>query len=216
AGYTWPDPSPCDEGTDEPHCGDGQAEAHCPDQLTLFSQTAQDTASTYWTIDKPLGGFRIADKYASGNAYLRFEVTQKPTSIEIFPQVCFWRWDPDAECSNRWQVFAETCSSQSAFSYTQPTVMYVSLGTPASWWQKSSPAWDYSLPFDAMRILQKAEHSGDKYLLQDSSCGSACWPISGGAAAHMPITITAELILVAAGATFVTPGHWTGCAEPWC
>ncbi len=212
----WPAPSPCDEGTQTGLCGDGVAEASCGDQVTFFKQAMTDTATAYWEVPKPKGGFRMADKYAQGNAYLRLEVTSKPTSIEVFPQVCFWRWDPTAECKDRWKTFAETCSSQSAFSYKSTSVSYVSLGTPSKWWQKASPAWNYGLPWDAMRVLQKAEQAGSKYLLQDGSCGSACWPVAGGAAAHMPINMSGELILVAAGKAFQKPAHWTGCSAAWC
>jgi hypothetical protein len=215
-GSAWPAPSVCDEGTDTSVCGNGVAEASCPDQVVLFSQTMQDTATAYWELKKPKGGFRVADKFAQGNAYLRFEVTSKPTNVEAFPQLCFWRWGPQVECKDRWKVFAETCSSGSAFSYTKTGVYYASLGSPSKWWQKASPAWNYGLPWDAIRILQKADHNGQKYLLQDGSCGSACWPVAGGAAAHMPIEIKAEVVLVAQGKSLQKPASWTGCAEPWC
>ncbi len=46
--------------------------------------------------------------------------------------------------------------------------------------------------------------------------GSACWPVAGGAAAHMPIEIKAEVVLVAQGKSLQKPASWTGCAEPWC
>jgi len=216
ASSAWPAPSPCDEGSQTPSCGDGVAEASCGDQVTFFKQEMQDTAAGYWEIPKPKGGFRMAAKYAQGNAYLRLEVASKPTSIEVFPQVCFWRWEPTAACPERWKVFAETCSSQSAFSYTSTSVSYVSLGAPSQWWKKASPAWSYALPWDALRILQKADYNGTKYLLQDGSCGSACWPVAGGAAAHLPITMAGELVLVAQGKSFQTPTHWTGCSEAWC
>jgi hypothetical protein len=212
----FPAPNPCDEGTTFTPCADGVAEADCPDQLTFFQATMQDTATGYWQLPKPKGGFRMADKYAHGSAYMRFEATSKPTDIEVFPQVCFWRWEVDAACQDRWKVFAETCSSQNELGYTSTGVYYVALGAPADWWQKASPAWEYSLPWDAMRILQKAVHEGSKYLLQDASCGSACWPVAGGAAEHMPIDITAELVLVAEGKTFTPPSSWSDCSEPWC
>ncbi|MBK7586205.1 MAG: hypothetical protein IPI67_39225 [Myxococcales bacterium] len=212
----WPAPSACEEGTTSQQCGEGVAEASCPDQVTFFDRTLKDTATTYWELPKPKAGFRMADKFAQGNAYLRLEVLNKPTNIEIFPQVCAWRWDPKVECKDRWKVFAETCSSQNDFSYTQTGVSYVALGSPAKWWQKATPAWSYALPWDALRILQKAVQNGNKYLLQDAGCGTACWPVAGGAAAHMPIDMRGELVLVAQGKTLKTPAHWTGCTASFC
>lgn len=139
------------------------------------------------------------NNYADGRVYARLEVLTKPSTLPTAAQICVWRSS----------FTEETCSPTRTFS--TPGVYWIDYGRPSSWW-KLGGEWSWTTPFSPTRIMLKDAATGK--LLLSSRCGAACYT-GTDLADHVPITMHAEAIVVAAGSTLTPPADWTGCPDTW-
>ncbi len=177
------------------------AHAAAGQQFTWFNQTMTHNVKKYaepattapsdWT--SPIN-------YAGGHVYLRLDVLTKPSSLNAAAQVCVWR--------NSYTE--ESCSSTRAF--TAPGVQWVDLGPTTGWWKKNG-AFSWATAFSPTRIMFKDVETGT--LLMSGGCGTSCYTGTTSLTQHVPITVHAEAIVVAAGSTLVPPASWTGCPASW-
>lgn len=179
----------------------GPASAAAPNrQFTLFDTTQTHQAGKYWTAPWSSPANWISPvNYAEGRAYLRMEVVSKPSSIEMWPQVCMWR-------NNYTQ---ETCARR--VPIRDEGVYWADLGSIRNWWKKGS-SYPLNVKPDIVRILLKDPVS--KLLFNNAKCGSVCYP-RGDLNQHVPVTIKATMIFVAKGSTLNPPASWTGCPASW-
>ncbi len=180
--------------------GDPPAQA-AGQQFTWFDQAmthgptkqyaqATATAPPDWT--SPIN-------YAGGRVYVRLEILTKPSAKPVAAQICIWRNS----------FTEETCSGTRTF--TAPGVQWVDYGTPNSWWKKDG-SWSWTSPFSPTRIMLKDAATGK--LLLSQNCGAGCYT-GTDLAEHVPITMHAEAIVVAAGSELTPPADWTGCPNGW-
>ncbi len=177
-------------------------------QFTLFNQTLRQTATKYAsaTASGPQN-WRLPINYANGKAYMKYQVTAKPSNDALKVQVCLWRHSSPG--ANDYKYI--TCSSSNLLTVRNTGTSYVALGAPSSWW-KGSAGWDWSKGYDEVRILHKFNKNGVDYLPMTSGCGSACL---GSAANRMvPVNLRAEVVVVKPGKSLVTPSGWN-CPGAW-
>ena len=170
-------------------------------QFTWFNQTmthgptkeyaqATTTAPPDWT--SPVN-------YAGGRVFVRLDILTKPSALPTAAQICIWRSS----------FTEETCSSSKTF--TAPGVQWIDYGVPNSWWKKDG-SWSWTTPFSPTRIMLKDAASGK--LLLSQNCGLSCYT-GTDLASHVPITMHAEAIVVAAGSSLAPPTNWAGCPTAW-
>ena len=168
-------------------------------QVTVFNVTGDAGPSAY--IEPPIGGpsnFTSPVNYASGTAYIRYNVITMPSNKPVNLQVCFWD-----HMNGNWKL--ETCSSENALTVTTPGVYYVNLKSPNSWFKITGTFPWYQRP-DVVRVMVK--DTATKKLMMSSKCGTYCYTGSD-LSSRVPIRIQAELIFTDGG-TFSPPASWTG------
>jgi hypothetical protein len=178
-----------------------------PDQITVWKASDSQTFDTYWepTLNQPSNYTRDPD-YANGLAYLKINVTAKPSSKTVQPAVCFWRHG-----DKRFQY--ETCARTDAVTFTSTGTFYVALGAPSSWWVKPG-GWTWATPASVGRIMIKNPGTSGALLL-GKNCGAACYTGSD-LNDHIPIAMDSELIFVAKGKSLTPPTDWqSGCPTAW-
>ena len=138
--------------------------------------------------------------YVDGHLYMRLEVLEKPSDKLVAAQLCMWQ-----------DGFSlESCSSP-CMTYSTTGVYYVDLSTPSGWW-RSRPL-DYTRTFQQIALMYKDGSCGAN-LIRVGACGSHCYTGSD-IDEHVPIRYHAEVVVVAAGATFTPPCHWRGVPSDW-
>jgi hypothetical protein len=169
-------------------------------QFTLFDATLTHRRDAYWqpTTTAPTNWVTPIN-YVNGIPYLRVQVIDKPSSLRVQANVCFWRS----------QYTVETCATK--FFFSNEGTYWVKLQSPSAWWKKNG-VFDWTVPFDVSRIMLKNASTGK--LLMDRRCGASCYTGSD-LAQHVPITLSAEMIVVARGARLNPPADWTGCPATW-
>jgi hypothetical protein len=179
--------------------------AQAATQHTIFAHSGSQTASSYFEPAATQPRDYTNPNYAGGRAYLRLQVTSKPSNKPMQPQVCFWRHG-----ARRFQF--ETCASTKGLTFNATGTYWVDLGAPGSWW-KLNGVYDWSQQASVVRIMLKDPATGTLFL--SSKCGQACYS-GDDLADHVPVQMTAELIMVARGATLVPPNNWrAGCPKTW-
>ena len=175
-------------------------------QHVVFSHSGAQTASSYFEPVAQQPADYTSPNLAQGRAYVRIQVTSKPSHKPMQPMVCFWRHGP----VKRFQF--ETCASTSGFTFSERGTYWLDLGAPASWW-KLNGVYDWSQPASVVRIMLKDPATGS--LLLSSKCGAACYR-GDDLADHVPVQMTAELVMVVRGATLVPLDQWrASCPTTW-
>ena len=172
------------------------------DQFTLFDAAVVHNATKYAQPSSTSGPTNWVSpvNYKEGRAYLRFEVTSKPSAMPLTVQLCLWRNE----------FTAETCSGQHGFSTTG--VHWFDLGKPAAWW-KLGGVWDFTQPFSPARLMIKDPSRGE--LLMTGGCGDHCYTGPENLADHVPIRVNASVVVVPKGVTLQPPSSWAGCPPQW-
>jgi hypothetical protein len=144
--------------------------------------------------------------YVNGTMYLRYEVIDKPSSIECEMQMGIWQ-TPDINISQKYfEMIAKVRPK-----FTDEGVIYANLNSPGSWHKVGGYSLDWDRSFHHTEILLKV--SGDK-ILRSTWCGSHCYTNSD-INKHIPIRYHATTILVAKGHTFKPPEGWKNCPQDW-
>ena len=123
----------------------------------------------------------------NGDAILRLDITDKPSSKAVDIQVCGWYWINRTNFSGG---FKETCSPKTLFTTETGGFQTINLGAPADWWKKNNE-FPWSSGPDIMRLMIK--DAATQSLMMSSLCGSACYSGSGSVTPHVPITMSASL-----------------------
>jgi hypothetical protein len=169
-------------------------------QFTLFNTTMTHRKDAYWqpTTTRPSNWVSPVN-FAAGTTYMRVRVIDKPSSMNIRANVCFWR--------NSMSV--ETCATK--FFFSDEGTYYIAMGAPNQWWKKNGNfRWD--IPFEVTRLMFKDAATGK--LLLTRRCGSYCYN-APDIDQHVPITVQAEFIVVAKGSRLNPPASWAGCPSTW-
>jgi len=179
------------------------AEAAAPAQAQIFSHTAQIRTDRHFrpVFTQPANWVAPVN-FRDGQAYLRLAVSGKPTTKALNMQVCMWRHN------GLQKFFWETCSDLGKTITTNGTY-YFSLGSPGRWWKKVG-GWDFTKAASDIRVM--VIDPVTKKLVQTQQCGANCYP-GTGIFAHLPFTVSAEFIVVGAGATLTPPASWQGCPQ---
>jgi hypothetical protein len=179
-----------------------------PDQISVWNATGlSQTSSSYWEppLNQP-ANYTLPPDYANGQAYIRINVTSKPSTKEVQPAICFWRHG-----TTRFQF--ETCARTNGVTFTRTGTFYIALGSPDSWWKKNG-TWSWATPASVGRIMIKNPGTNGKLLLS-SKCGQACYD-GNDLEQHVPIVMDSELIFVGKGKTLNPPASWRGgCPSAW-
>ena len=186
-------------------------------QLTLFDVTGivQDfdqyaQPNFNWPSS---GSMRSPVNYADGRAYVRLEITSKPTSINMAAQVCFWYQYTPGSFSNQYE---ETCTGpEGLMQFQNEGLWYYEIEAPSKWWSQNGASnrtgqFDWGKRPHVGRIMFKDLKT--KTLFFEKRCGSACWS-GGDARDHTPVTFNVSLIFVEKGKSFTPPSDWNN--NPW-
>lgn len=173
-------------------------------QHTLFDQPLVHQATGLAVADAQLADWTSPVDYSLGRAYMRVEVTSKPSSLGVFAQMCMWRHDGAVKFKY------ETCAK--GVTFTQPGVHYLDLGTPTTWFKKNG-VWDFSKQPDLVRFVMKPDHDRNQTLLS-TRCAPVCYRGSD-LHLHVPIAFRASVVLVAPGGQLSAPAGWTNCPSSW-
>jgi LmbE family N-acetylglucosaminyl deacetylase len=135
--------------------------------------------------------------YVEGSLYLRLTVKSKPTSKQVFVQICVFQ--------DGWKI--ENCSD--GLTFTDEGVYYLKLQRkPVDFWKKDGNSLDFSRRFSHVCFAVKDRDSEGR-LMQYTSCGAACYE-GDDLQQHMPIAVQAEIWLVSKGSEFSPPEEWLG------
>ena len=158
-------------------------------QFTWFNQTMTHNVKKYAqpTTTAP-SDWTSPINYVGGHVYLRLDVLTKPSSLNTAAQVCVWR--------NSYTE--ESCSS--ARTFTAPGVQWVDLGPTTGWWKKNGAfSWATASFLCRRGIMFKDVETGT--LLMSGGRGTSCYTGATSLTQHVPISVHAEAIVVAAGST---------------
>jgi hypothetical protein len=140
-------------------------------------------------------------QYQNGTAYLRMDVTSKPTNYEVGAQVCIWHYHPG---------LGEACSWADQTRFSEEGVHYLDMGQPSEWWSgEAGVDWSGNMSdWQDMRVLLRDPANG---MCQFRASGpGACSNIGQ----HLPILFHVELIFVAEGDRLAPPQGWD-CPDEW-
>ncbi len=147
-------------------------------------------------------------EYAEGDLYLRYQVIDKPSDIEIMPMICLWQGnfgDPD---------FLETCTQMGALvKFRSEGTYFQKFNGPATdtnWQNPHGTGYEKSEPTDRIMHQWWVREDGRNKVLR-ASFGES-YDYGDGVDAHIPIDFKCTMILVKPGATFVPPADWIGCS----
>ncbi|MEM7273463.1 MAG: hypothetical protein AAF547_10320 [Actinomycetota bacterium] len=187
----------------------GQLDAAANDRQ-LFEHTGEQKSRTYFqpNVNQP-NSYVSPVNYRDGNIYIRMDLTDKPSDILTYAQLCFWRHADGVNFKY------ETCSGTSGITFRDGGVIYIDAGSPKNWWKKKVdgvPTYDWREQASIIRIMFFDKAS--RKLLMPDRCGSHCFP--GDVTPHIPIKLNAEVIMVAKGNTLTPPSDWrSDCPSSW-
>ena len=171
-----------------------------PTQFRLFDTLLTHKATTVARVNYASpSDWTSPVNYADGRAFLRLEVTKKPSELETLMQLCVWRNSFVDEACTGYQTVATLGT------------YWIDFGIPSKWWK--TPNWNWTQPFDYAAIMVKDKASGE-LLMTGNSCGTHCYTGPDNLANHTPIVFRASMIVVAKGATLNAPG-WNTCPDTW-
>jgi hypothetical protein len=140
-------------------------------------------------------------QYHHGTAYIRMDVTSKPTDYEVGVQVCIWHYHPG---------LGEACSWADQTRFSEEGIHYLDMGQPSEWWSgEAGVDWSGNMSdWQDMRVLLRDPANG---MCQFRASGpGACSNIGQ----HLPILFHVELIFVAEGDRLAPPQGWE-CPADW-
>lgn len=199
-------------------------------QATVWKNTMSQTSNKYWGVGiaEQQTNLGSTTKFTNGRAYLKITVTAKPSTVPMYPNVCFWR-DQGSQgdsnfLKNKWETCAPTQKNGTGtgvYAISKPGTYYFDLGQPNTWWTLPGPAprgpgWDWSKQASRGRIMLKdarhADHS-TRPIFMEKACGKYCYKPLSDLGNHIPVTMNSELIFVANGAKLQCPSDWS---SPLC
>lgn len=155
--------------------------------------------------------------YLDGEIYGRLEVLEKPTDLEITAMFCFWQ-DGNEICTMR---------RDNPILFSEAGVYYFRHASPSSGSdEKGNAHWirckgkryfQADAPLDVVQCQWWAfNDAGERKVLREKG---KHWPkderedMGVEVRQHIPIRQRLEMIVVAAGARFSAPAHWTNQTE---
>ncbi|MFK8025105.1 MAG: fibronectin type III domain-containing protein [Ilumatobacter sp.] len=188
----------------------GPIQAAGADQISVWDTTLSQTYDSYWepALNQPADYTGPRD-YASGTAYIKIDVLEKPSDLAMIPLICFWTHT----AAQKFKY--ETCARKGVDRiFTDEGTYYFDLKAPESWWQKNG-VFDWSTPPTLGRIMLKKAYSETTELMLGKLCGSFCYK-GDDLEDHIPVRIASELIFVAQGETLNPPSDWRNeCPSDW-
>lgn len=183
-------------GAAEPASSSAPApEAAAPAQAQIFAHTGQIRTDRHFrpVFTQPANWLAPVN-YRDGTSFLRVNVSAKPTTKALNVQICLWRHN------GLQKFFWETCSDLGKTITTNGSYIFA-LGSPGKWWKKAG-GWDFTKAASDIRLM--VIDPVTKKLVQTQQCGTNCYP-GPGILAHLPFTVSAEFIVVGAGAPLTAP-----------
>jgi hypothetical protein len=173
-----------------------------PPQFRLYDGTRSHTVSSPAILNfSAPPNWSTPVNYAGGRAFLRFEVTAKPSTMPMAVQMCMWRN----------QFVNETCTGSGTITTTG--VYWIDLGRPSSWWVKDGVPWSWSEPIQQISLMIKDPVTNT--LVMTSRCGVKCYTGTEDLTQHTPLAFHASVLVVAQGASLDAPARWAGCPSSW-
>lgn len=141
----------------------------------------------------------LEPNYLGGDIYMRFEVLEKPTDVELNIQLCLWYGTTRCEmCLHN--------SQQEWFTFSEAgDVVYIKYLPAEEWSVIHGREWDNE-PFHSMLFQLRLGNKELKVNPKPKHVGP-------DAAKHLPVKWKAEAYVVPEGESFAPPASWTG--HPW-
>ncbi len=224
-----PTPTPVPEPTQPPV---PREESHFTlVNATGMSQNATGRADTQWMQpDFNWPADNDMTPFIGGDAYMRLNVTDKPSGLLTAAQLCMWNQDDNSTFT----LYEETCSPWKSAIFQHAGVYYIQWRPPTSWYnapqgpKTTVGVFPWTEKPNVLRLFMKpvtikGTHTpaspddtdiGGNLLLANRNGGGANWDVTDTELnKHLPIKADFEVILVAAGQPFQPPSNWAG--NPW-
>ena len=176
------------------------------EQFKLLDVTNKWTRHTFYTDFTSVDDWSEPVDYMNGRLYVRTEVTDKPTDIEVWCQICLWKGSH------------ETCTwhNKAYIRFKEEGVYYGSYVGPADhkmWVQCDGTLWFDGTGLTKILYQWWAKNSSGQLKVLRTNTGSESFGAS--AAEHIPIYYKSQVYVVSANSEFIPPADWKGCPAEW-
>lgn len=179
------------------------------DQVVLFDRVHEWTQHTFTEVleTRPWG-----EAFAQGNVYVRYEIIDKPTDIEVAPMICLWQGTYGED------DFRENCTKMAQLvKFSEPGVYYAMIPGPGiheNWFNAyRTPRFSEDEPVN--RIMHQWWVQTDRWRVLRRGDTNKVYDYGAGVEIHIPIKFRATGILVKKGARLDPPREWKELPEAW-